>query len=68
MKKLTQVDLAIADLIGLISENDHEVLKKAPQLAELTNIVNALPRIQKWIEERPKTFMHQKNFDIECEN
>jgi len=56
-KGLTWADLAIADLIGLISEYDQEVLEKAPQLDELTKRVNALPNIQKWIEERPKTFM-----------
>ena len=65
IEKLTWADLAIADLIGLISEYDQEVLEKAPQLDELTKRVNALPNIQKWIEERPKTFMQQKIFDIE---
>merc|ERR1719430_2060868 len=56
-KRVTWADLAIADLIGLISEYDQDVMSKAPELAELTNRVNALPRIKKWIEERPKTFI-----------
>ena len=57
IEKVTWADLAIADLIGLISEYDQDVMSKAPELAELANRVNTLPRIKKWIEERPKTFM-----------
>ena len=55
-KAVTYADFRVAqicDIVTIFSGSD--VLDAYPAIAKLKNTVEALPKIAKWIEERPKT-------------
>ena len=54
---MTLADVAFLNMGAVIlrMSNDPSIPDKFPKLKALTEKVKALPKIAKWIEERPKT-------------
>lgn len=51
--KVTYVDLRVPRLMGIVKKMDSAILDKYPSVAALDSKVLALPKIAKWITERP---------------
>lgn len=53
--KVTYVDLCIVLTTGFIAMIDPNILETYPAISKLKATVESLPKIAKWIKERPKT-------------
>ena len=53
--KVTYVDLNIVLTIGFLMMIDSNILESYPAVSKLKASVESLPKIAKWIQERPKT-------------